>query len=173
MRLGGKNKKRLFKYKSSKAAKKVQAEDVDPDKPIYYFGYGALVNPIARQRRGVSTDEAHAALLPNYRLAFSIAGVANIEPKTGWEVYGIVMKCSSVEDWNILKDFDAGYDCMEVDVFPLKAKDSDAGSDGDGDSLAEEEEGFAQVDDTPIRARIFVFPQDQLEQAEEKIPQER
>lgn len=90
--------------------------------PIYYFGYGAMVNPIARERRGVCTEEAHAALLPNYRLSFTNNGVANIHPKAGWEVYGIVMKCASLEDWKILEAFSAGYDCIEVDVFSVKEK---------------------------------------------------
>ena len=94
----------------------------DEEAPIYYFGYGAMVNPIARERRGVCTEEAHAALLPNYRLSFASGGVANIHPKAGWEVYGIVMKCASLEDWKILKASSAGYDCIEVDVFSIKEK---------------------------------------------------
>ncbi|CAB9525206.1 expressed unknown protein [Seminavis robusta] len=88
------------------------------DSSIYYFGYGALVNPMARQRRGVKTCQAQAASLPDYRLTFAVAGAANICQQQGWECHGILMKCASPQDFETLKAFDTGYDCIAVQVFP-------------------------------------------------------
>jgi len=154
--------------------------------PIYYFGYGAMVNPIARQRRGINTDEAQGALLPNYRLSFSTSGVATISPKTGWEVYGVVMKCCTRRDWNLLEAFDAGYDCVEVDVYPLKstcssgAEYEDVEDDEDSESAAEEDEGFSKTEKNPIRARVFVMSKSKQDEraegavvASDNTPQER
>ena len=169
---------RFGKGKTSTASSKRSGDGAstsgDDDTPIYYFSYGALVNPIARQRRGVCADEAQAALLPNYRLSFACGGAANITPKQGWEVYGIVMKCSSIQDWNLLKDFDAGYDCIEVDVFPLREATSSAGDGAGSASLAQEAEGFAQIQETPIRARVFVMPEEKKNgMRTDRLPQER
>lgn len=162
---------RFGKGKASKASAGKECDN-EHNTPIYYFSYGSLVNPIARQRRGVCTNEAHAALLPNYRLSFACGGTANIAPKTGWEVYGVVMKCVSMKDWNLLKDSSAGYDIIEVDVYPLKEAISSTGESG---SAAEEEEGFARIQDTPIRARAFIVPQDDEKDSvsDDRVPQER
>ena len=35
---------------------------------IFYFGYGAMVNPISRQRRGVETLNEKPATLEDYQL---------------------------------------------------------------------------------------------------------
>jgi hypothetical protein len=124
------------------------------------------VNPISRQRRGVCTEEAQVALLPNYTLTFSIGGTASIVPTDDGKVYGIVMKCCSQKDWNILEDFGSGYDCIEVDVLPVVQKDSDLPqcTEGEGEQLHQK----------PIRARTFVIPKGKRDQSGPgKLPQER
>jgi hypothetical protein len=136
------------------------------DHNICYFGYGASVNPISRQRRGIYTEEAQVALLPNYTLTFSIDGTASIVPTYAGKVFGIVMKCCSQKDWNILEDFGAGYDCIEVDVLPVVQKDSDLPqcTEGEGEQLHQK----------PIRARTFVIPKDKRDHSGPgKLPQER
>jgi len=150
--------------------------NTETNEDIYYFSYGLMVNPLARARRGVQTDEAHAALLRDHRLNFSYGGAANIEPKTGWEVYGVLMKCSSVDDWKIIEKFEAGLESIEVEVYALKQKvrgGIESSEESTPSSIALEDEGFARVHDKPIRARTFVFPEHKKVANPDEIPQER
>lgn len=45
---------------------------------ILYFGYGAMVNPISRARRGVETLHEQPAILQDFRLTFAFGGAGNI-----------------------------------------------------------------------------------------------
>ena len=61
------------------------------------------------------------------------------------------MECKSKKDWELLKEFDAGYDCIQVDVYPYGSDD-------------------------PVQAHIFVMEGFESENAKlptEKLPQER
>lgn len=84
---------------------------------IYYFGYGAMVNPVSRSRRDVETVMEKPAVLNDYRLTFAYGGAGNILKKRGWAVHGVLMECKSEKDWQLLEAFDAGYDCINVDVW--------------------------------------------------------
>lgn len=118
---------------------------------ILYFGYGAMVNPISRARRGVHTLNERPATLEDYRLTFAYGGAGNILRKRGWSVHGVVMECKTEKDWELLKEFDAGYDCIEVEVYPYESEE-------------------------PVKAQVFVMALDECENAKlptEKLPQER
>ena len=123
---------------------------------IYYFGYGALVNPVSRKRRGVETVSEQPAILTDYRLTFGYGGAANIVHKRGWDVHGVLMKCKSEKDWQILKDFDAGYDCIRVSVTPYSPGGPEEGDDDEHQ---------------PIEANVFVM--DQNEEGNRQIPLDR
>lgn len=91
------------------------------------------------------------AILTDYRLTFAYGGAANILRKVGWDVHGVVMECKSEKDWQLLKDFDAGYDCIQVDVLPYGSDD-------------------------PIKANAFIMNQDEAENQKlplDRLPQER
>lgn len=135
---------------------------------IYYFAYGALVNPLSRQRRCVKTLDEQAAVLPNYRLTFGVGGAANIIPKQGWDVHGVLMKCASAQDFETLRVFDAGYDCIQVDVYPIANGVCEAH--GDGDQSDDRQSSI------PIPANAFVMHKDKDENfalPTDKLPQER
>jgi hypothetical protein len=91
------------------------------------------------------------AVLTDYRLTFAHGGAANILHKLGWDVHGVVMECKSEKDWQLLKDFDAGYDCIQVDVLPYGSDD-------------------------PIKSNVFIMKQDEAENQKlplDRLPQER
>ena len=61
------------------------------------------------------------------------------------------MECKTLKDWEILKEFDAGYDCLDVNVYLYDSQE-------------------------PLQAQVFVMALDKLENDElpkEKLPQER
>ena len=155
----------------------VERHNYDTDGCLYYFGYGALVNPTSRQRRGITTCQAQAASLPDYRITFACGGAANICKAQGWEVHGILMRCASPKDFEVLSAFDTGYDCIQVNVFPYNDYWSEC-----GDS-EEEEEGETKCGyknslrgKRPIKANVFVMHRDEDENCDlpmDKLPQER
>lgn len=85
---------------------------------IYYFGYGPIVNPLVRYRRGCTLPQANVrtAILYDHRLSFVEGGTATIVPARGWDVKGVLLKFDSVEDWETFRHFGAGYDEWEVSV---------------------------------------------------------
>lgn len=91
---------------------------------LYYFGYGPIVNDLVRQRRGIETTEIRAACLSDYMLTFCIGGLANIVPRRGYEVHGLLMKLKSAKDWKLLHDYDAGSTPTVHNVFPYDAPDT-------------------------------------------------
>ena len=93
--------------------------DCSPSNPIYYFGYGPIVNPIVRRRRGVKTMKEQGAVLPEYRLTFAYGGVVNAIKQRGYEVQGVLMAFETQEDWARFQEFDAGYNLDQVQVFPF------------------------------------------------------
>jgi hypothetical protein len=122
------------------------------DRPIYYFGYGPIVNSVVRARRGVHICEEQAALLPEFRLTFAYGGVVNVVKQRGYEVYGVLMKFDNEEDWAKFQEFDAGYNLDQVQTYPLKTPDD------------------------PVVAYTFImkdFDGEKLDEPIEKLPQER
>lgn len=92
-----------------------------------------------------------AALLEDYKLTFAYGGAGNVLRKRGWSVHGVVMECNDEKDWELLKEFDAGYDCIQVEIYPYDSKE-------------------------PVKANVFVMALDESENAKlptEKLPQER
>lgn len=90
----------------------------DHDGSIYYFAYGPVVNEMVRQRRGIKTTEIRLAYLPEYRLTFAIGGLANIVPRRGYDVHGLLIKLEDEQDWKILQEFDAGSTPSIREVIP-------------------------------------------------------
>ena len=147
----------------------------DTDGGLYYFGYGALVNPTSRKRRGITTCQSQAASLPDYRLTFAYGGAANICKAKGWEVHGILMRCASSKDFEVLSAFDTGYDCIQVNVIPY--------SDYWDECSDDTEEGHTKCGylnplrgKRPVKANVFVMRRDENENSDlpmDKLPQER
>jgi len=105
---------------SSSGNPKQEEDDTDTE-GIYYFGYGPIVNPLVRQRRGFGADvipEAHIqpAILYDHRLQFIEGGTANIIPCRGWDVKGVLIKFQSIEELHQLHSFDLNYDIHDVSV---------------------------------------------------------
>ena len=93
---------------------------------IYYFAYGPIVNPMVRRRRHLKTREERPAVLPEFRLTFAYGGIANIVHQRGYEVHGILMKFTSLEDWKQFQTYDAGYNDSDlVKVVPYDADEDD------------------------------------------------
>jgi len=97
---------------------KQEEEDTDS---VYYFGYGPIVNPLVRQRRGFGAEvipEANIqpAILYDHRLQFIEGGTANIIPCRGWDVKGVLIQFHSVEEFHQFHSFDLNYDIHDVSV---------------------------------------------------------
>eukprot|EP00537_Pseudo-nitzschia_pungens_P017478 CAMPEP_0172407882 /NCGR_PEP_ID=MMETSP1061-20121228/75563_1 /TAXON_ID=37318 /ORGANISM="Pseudo-nitzschia pungens, Strain cf. pungens" /LENGTH=715 /DNA_ID=CAMNT_0013143993 /DNA_START=564 /DNA_END=2711 /DNA_ORIENTATION=- len=97
------------------------------DKEIVYFGYGPIVNPLVRYRRGISTPphEIETAILYDHRLLFVEGGTANIVPARGWDVKGVLLKFRNSAEWDAFRQFDANYDIQEVSVSVMNQKNPD------------------------------------------------
>jgi len=138
----------------------------DPAETDYWcFGYGPMVHPAVRQRRGVETGQEQAAILPEYRLTFAFGGVASVVKQRGYDVHGIVMRCSSTQSWNQMQEFEAGYYAATVDVYPYSSS-----------AAAGDEEDDEPEASRPIKARVLImleFDESKLERPIEKLPQER
>merc|ERR1712161_169626 len=98
-----------------------QDEEDTETESIYYFGYGPIVNPLVRQRRGFGAEvipeaQIQPAILYDHRLQFIEGGTANIIPCRGWDVKGILIKFQSVEELHQLHAFDLNYDIHDVSV---------------------------------------------------------
>uniref|UniRef100_A0A6U3BJA8 gamma-glutamylcyclotransferase n=1 Tax=Entomoneis paludosa TaxID=265537 RepID=A0A6U3BJA8_9STRA len=151
--------------KEDQATMEMSPEEEDGE--VWYFGFGPIVHPQVRQRRGLKTSDCQAAVLQDHRLTFAFGGVATVVPQVGFTVHGVVMKLPDMAAWKKLKSFDAGYYVEEeVDVFPYKKEEYD---DGDLDDF------FAKT--TPIQCYAFVlneFDESCLQRnIVEKKPQER
>mmetsp|Transcript_20339 Transcript_20339/g.48369 ORF Transcript_20339/g.48369 Transcript_20339/m.48369 type:complete len:551 (-) Transcript_20339:100-1752(-) len=180
---------------SSNAA---ESKDAPPPKKkkerIYYFGYGPIVNPVVRKRRGVRTvgngdGGALAALLPDHKLTWAFGGVVNIVKQRGFEVMGILLEFDDEEEWSNFQQFDAGYDLDEVTVFPLQQQQDDEARETSNDRREEEEDddddddddddgdGFVSHTNEPVKAYTFVmkdFDESKLLSSKiEKLPGER
>jgi len=85
---------------------------------IYYFGYGPIVDPIVRLRRGcnLAPENIKTAILYDHRLKFVAGGTANIVKSRGWDVKGVLLKFDNRTEWEAFRQFDANYDVREVSV---------------------------------------------------------
>ena len=118
---------------------------------------GPVVNDMVRQRRGIHVTSIQAAYLPDFRLTFAIGGMANIVPRHGYEVHGLLMTLASLADWNALQKFDAGSTPSRHTVIPYKGNWVD-------DALPPVEnvrfvEFDGQVEDEFLDSPIEVLPQ--------------
>eukprot|EP00537_Pseudo-nitzschia_pungens_P005735 CAMPEP_0172377180 /NCGR_PEP_ID=MMETSP1060-20121228/68766_1 /TAXON_ID=37318 /ORGANISM="Pseudo-nitzschia pungens, Strain cf. cingulata" /LENGTH=648 /DNA_ID=CAMNT_0013104851 /DNA_START=627 /DNA_END=2573 /DNA_ORIENTATION=- len=97
------------------------------DKEIVYFGYGPIVNPLVRYRRGITTPphEIETAILYDHRLLFVEGGTANIVPARGWDVKGVLLKFRNSAEWDAFRQFDANYGIQEVSVSVMNQKNPD------------------------------------------------
>jgi hypothetical protein len=90
----------------------------DESEAIYYFGYGPIVNPIVRYRRGcmIPPEQIKTAILYDHRLKFVAGGTANVVATRGWDVKGVLLRFNSQEEWQAFKQYDANYDVREISV---------------------------------------------------------
>lgn len=85
---------------------------------IRYFAFGAMVNPISRERRNVKAMNCRPAILKGFRMEFSLAGFGNVYPDPTAETHGVLMDFVNEEDWETIKDIESGYKTQEVTVYP-------------------------------------------------------
>jgi len=102
----------------SSASDGTDIETINESEAIYYFGYGPIVNALVRYRRGcmISPENVQSAILYDHRLKFVEGGTANIVPKRGWDVKGVLLKFDTHEQWNDFRMFDANYDTRQIAV---------------------------------------------------------
>ena len=95
----------------------------------WYFCVGPLVHPDVRARRLLSSTDSHqAAVLLDYKLVFSHAGVDCV-PKVGYNVQGVVMRVPCDDDWNRIVDADsAAFSRVLVNVYPYNTTTNTATS---------------------------------------------
>jgi len=103
----------------------VRGSKTESDAAVYYFGYGPIVHPVVRHRRGVPIASVQAAILYDHRLTFAFGGTVNVLPhQRGYEVYGVLLKFDSLLEWKHFQKFDGGhYQSNLVTVYPLKTPD--------------------------------------------------
>lgn len=104
------------------------------------------MDDLVRKRRDICVGEMQAAYLPDYRLTFAIGGLANIVPRIGYEVHGLLMKLATAQDWERLLSFDAGSTPSFHNVIPYKYADPE-----------ERREGDPREEGEPIQARFVEF----------------
>jgi hypothetical protein len=129
--------------------------DISHHEPHYYFGYGAMCNPISRQRRKIEGRNFRTAVLPNFRLDFSNSGVANVVEwqdndggcdastttappsfeisKTSFDacVHGVLMEFHDPVMWERTMASEKGYEHRKVWVYPYDHAECDGKSDSD------------------------------------------
>lgn len=149
--------------------------------PIYYFGYGPIVHPLVRERRGIQRSHVQAAMLLEHRLTFAYGGVVNMVPQRGFQVHGLLIQFDSTKDWARFQEFDAGYDLDEVQVYPYTddGMPPDLENDEDDDNSSSNSNN-CNNNGLPITAYAFVmkdFDGNKLDKVTastiEKLPQER
>jgi hypothetical protein len=91
---------------------------------IFYFAFGAMVNPTSRSRRGVETVRERPAILRDFELSFSLTGAATVNPVQGQEVHGVLMEFQDEEHWKIIQEFEMGYDVLNGPVYPYDSQDA-------------------------------------------------
>lgn len=115
---------------------------IDASEAVYYFGYGAIVNPIVRFRRGckVPAHNVKSAILYDHRLRFVKGGTANIVPSRGWDVKGVLIRFDHPDEWDAFCEYDANYDIREVSVSVIDKTNLDPKHRNDCTSPFEEDE---------------------------------
>jgi len=121
----------------------------DDPKAIYYFGYGPIVNPIVRYRRGckIPTGNTKTAILYDHRLKFVAGGTANIVPARGWDVKGVVLRFESQEEWEEFRQYDANYDLREVSVSVIDKTNIDPKNKNDHTAPFEVDDGGSDTNE--------------------------
>ena len=163
-------------------------DEIDMNEPIWYFGYGPMVHPTVRQRRGVQVSHAQAAVLRDHRLTFAFGGVASVVPQTGYDVHGVVMQCRTQDDWEKLQASEGGYYPVTVPVYPYESnrntytqgngqRDESAMPvlDVGGDKSDESDEN-SKPSGVPLHARVFIvheYDGSKLDHSIDRLPQER
>lgn len=127
----------------------------DESEAIYYFGYGPIVNPIVRYRRGcmIPPEQIKTAILYDHRLKFVNGGTANVIATRGWDVKGVLLRFNSQEEWQAFRQYDANYDVREISVSVIDKTNLDPKN--KNDHTAPFEEGEEDLD-TSDRSGILV-----------------
>lgn len=94
-----------------------------PNEAIFYFAFGAMVNPTSRARRGVETVRERPAILKDFELNFGLTGAGTINPAVGQEVHGVLMEFQDDEHWKIIQSFEMGYDVLKGPIYPYGSQD--------------------------------------------------
>jgi len=114
----------------------------DESEAIYYFGYGPIVNPIVRYRRGcmIPPEQIKTAILYDHRLKFVAGGTANVVATRGWDVKGVLLRFNSQDEWNAFRQYDANYDVREISVSVIDKTNLDPKNKNDHTAPFEESE---------------------------------
>mmetsp|Transcript_14374 Transcript_14374/g.22143 ORF Transcript_14374/g.22143 Transcript_14374/m.22143 type:complete len:347 (-) Transcript_14374:130-1170(-) len=124
------------------------------DERRIYFGYGAMCNPVSRRRRNIQESSLRPAYLPNFKIDFSLAGVANIIPvseKNNAGVHGVLMEFDSQEMWGKVCQSESGYDKKEELVIPYNSKEKELSNDHNNDKHNKGE----KKNETMVQAYVF------------------
>ena len=89
---------------------------------ISYFAFGAMVNATSRKRRDIQSCNERPAILKNFKLIFSAAGMGTVVPCEGEEVHGIVMDLMTPTDWEVMQQFEKGYSVFQEHVHPYSVE---------------------------------------------------
>jgi len=108
---------------------------------VYYFGYGPIVNPIVRYRRGckIPPENIKIAILYDHRLQFVPGGTANIVATRGWDVKGVLLRFNP-EEWEEFRQYDANYDVREISVSVIDKTNLDPKNKNDHTAPFEEDD---------------------------------
>jgi hypothetical protein len=100
------------------AANDIPQPSTTSNEAVCYFAFGAMVNPTSRAQRGVKTAKERPAILKDFELSFALTGFGNINPVQGKEVHGVLMEFQDEEHWQIIQEFETGYDDQIGLVYP-------------------------------------------------------
>jgi len=131
----------------------------DESEAIYYFGYGPIVNPIVRYRRGcmIPPEQIKTAILYDHRLKFVAGGTANIVATRGWDVKGVLLRFNSKDEWNAFRQYDANYTVKEISVSVIDKTNLDPKNKNDHTAPFEEDENDLDVSERSgplVRSRM-------------------
>jgi hypothetical protein len=154
---------------SGDSVKTSQSGDNEEEDVIHYFGYGPIVNHFVRIRRGVTIppEDIQTAILYDHRLQFVPGGTANIVPKIGWDVKGVILKFKTQQEWETFRQFDASYEVRPVSVSIIDKTNIDPKNKNDHTSPFEGDDYGDDDDDEDYDYGLNDHGNDQQQQVEQ------
>ncbi|CAG9463217.1 unnamed protein product [Pedinophyceae sp. YPF-701] len=85
---------------------------------VFYFSFGAMVNPVAMARRGIDARESHPAVVHGYALRFNVSGgMANLAEEEGASVHGVLHRVTA-GGFDVLRRIERSYGLHHVQAMP-------------------------------------------------------